>query len=288
MLIKDIYKQGRPVVSFEVFPPKKDDDIGVILKSLGEMAAFEPDFISVTCGAGGGGNRNMTVEIASSIQDKHGVCSLAHMTCIGAKSEMIQKTLGEMKAAGVRNVLALRGDIPDKAENANEAGSYRHAADLIREIRSCGDFCIGAACYPEGHIDCDDLALDTEHLLYKQEAGADFLVTQLFFDNNYFFRFLDRIRSRGVTIPVSAGIMPILSRSQVERMIFLCGASLPSDIIKLLHKYENDPAGLKKAGVEYAAAQIEAILANGADGVHIYTMNKPDVAEVCIKRTGRV
>ena len=282
--IKDLYKQGRPVISFEVFPPKKEADIAEIYWALGHMAALSPDFISVTYGASGGGNSRLTAEIASAIE-RHGVRSLAHLTCIGSEREDMLQTLEEMKRKGIRNVLALRGDIP---EGYRMGDSYRYAEDLIRELRQSGGFCIGAACYPEGHIECDDPGFDIDCLRRKQEAGADFLITQLFFDNDYFYRFLERARDVGVTLPISAGVMPILSRRQIERMIFLCGASLPSGIIKLLHKYKDEPDDLRKAGIEYAAKQAEGLLARGADGIHFYTMNKPDIAQFCMKQIGRV
>ena len=296
--IKDLYKQRYPVISFEVFPPKKDADIAEIYWALGHMVALSPDFISVTYGAGGGSNHTMTAEIASSIE-RHGVCSLAHLTCIGAERENMLQTIEQMKQKGIRNVLALRGDIPDDTGGGSlcqdkprhgEPSSvpyYRYAEDLILTLHKAGGFCIGAACYPEGHIECDDLSFDTVSLLRKQDAGADFLITQLFFENDYFYRFLERVRGAGVTLPISAGVMPILSRKAVERMIFICGASLPSGIIKLLHKYENNPADLRKAGIEYMTKQAEDLLGHGVDGIHIYTMNKPDIAAHCLKQIGR-
>ena len=280
MRISDFYKSGRPVVSFEVFPPKKDADIGVIYGALGLMAKCCPDFISVTYGAGGGGSRNLTTEIAAYIQENYKTASLAHMTCIGSEKGETARLLDEMEGSGVKNVLALRGDMP---MGKTPGGDYSYAEDLIRDIRSRGGFCIGAACYPEGHIGCEDLDADIEYLRRKQDAGADFLITQLFFDNDCFYRFLARARGRGVTLPVSAGVMPILGRKQVERMIFMCGASLPSGIVKMLYKYEHSPADLRKAGIYYAAKQIENLLASGVDGVHIYTMNKPDIAEICME-----
>ncbi|MCL1940439.1 MAG: methylenetetrahydrofolate reductase [Synergistaceae bacterium] len=293
MHIKELYSLGRPVISFEVFPPKKEADLADIYAALGRMAALSPDFISVTYGAGGGANSGKTAEIASIIQNEHGIRSIAHLTCIGASRESIRDLLEQIKLKGIHNVLALRGDLPtptpapEPEPKKNPPGDYKYAEDLIRDIRACGEFCIGAACYPEGHIECGDLNFDTECLRRKQEAGADFLVTQLFFENDYFYRFLERARGGGVTLPISAGVMPILGRKQIERMIFLCGASLPSGIIKLLHKYEDSPGDLCAAGIEYAAKQIEALLAHGVDGVHIYTMNKPEIAEFCMKYIGK-
>jgi len=291
MQIKELYARGRPVVSFEVFPPKQDTDLADIYAVLDRMSELTPDFISVTYGAGGGKNSGLTAEVASFIQQNHGICSIAHLTCIGANQERILDLLEQVKLKGINNILALRGDLPDASTTGSEStspGSYRYAEELIRDIRKQGDFCIGAACYPEGHIDCDDLSFDTLCLRRKQEAGADFLITQLFFDNDFFYRFIERVRGGGVTLPISAGVMPILSRRQIERMIFLCGASLPSGIIKLLYKYENNPGDLCRAGIEYAAKQITDLIAHGVDGVHIYTMNKPEIAEFCMKHTGRV
>jgi methylenetetrahydrofolate reductase (NADPH) len=285
MRIIDLFRKERPPVSFEVFPPKKEADFEGIYEILEQLSNYAPDFISVTYGAGGSGAINKTAEIASYIQKKHGIPSLAHLTCVGSKREMIAEMLEDMEAEGIENILALRGDL---LEGQTLTGSYTYAADLIRELRSASKFCIGAACYPEGHIACDDVELDLERLHQKQEAGADFFITQLFFDNNLFFRFFERAQKTGITIPISAGVMPFLSRAQIQRMIFMCGASLPSQIIKLLHKYQNDPEDLRKAGIEYAADQIEGLLAGGAEGIHIYTMNRPEIAEYCMRHIGRI
>ena len=312
MPIKDFYKPGRPVISFEVFPPKKDDDAESIVAPLSQMSALCPDFISVTCGAGGSGNTGRTAQVASLIC-RQGITALAHLTCMGADRARILQTLRQLHSEGIRDILALRGDpptlrlppsggspddppgvSPDPTGSSSDdppgrpPSPYRFAEDLIREIRCQGDFCIGAACYPEGHIDCDDPVRDIARLRKKQEAGADFLITQLFFDNDIFFRFLDRARGSGVTLPVSAGVMPILGRTQIERMIFMCGASLPSAIIRLLHKYEHSPGALRRAGIEHAAVQIAGLLDQGVDGVHIYTMNRPEIAEYCMKSIGRI
>ena len=280
MFIKDIYGGKKPVVSFEVFPPKEKTDIRSIYSALTQMSGLSPDFISVTYGAGGSAKSGGTGDIAAFIQNERGLTALAHLTCVGSKRETISALLDGLEADEVCNVLALRGDLPEN----REPGDYKYAGELIEEIARRGGFCIGAACYPEGHIDCSDLSLDIDRLLMKQEAGADFLITQLFFDNSYFFEFLERARARGVNLPISAGVMPILSRSQIERMIFMCGASLPSGIIKLLHRYADSPADLRAAGIEYAAEQLADLKSNGAEGVHIYTMNRPEIAEYCIGR----
>lgn len=281
MKIKDLYGKGRPVVSFEVFPPKQNADIATIYMALGKIAGLSPDFISVTYGAGGAGNVNRTCEIASAIKKGCGVEALAHLTCVRADRERIGALLDELRANGIENVLAMRGDLPEDDAGAISA-DYRYAADLIGEVRDRGDFCIGGACYPEGHIDCADFDENIRHLKVKQEAGADFLITQLFFENDLFWRFLEKARQGGVTLPVSAGVMPFLSRGQIERMIFLCGASLPSTIIKLLHKYRDNPADLRKAGIEYAVRQMRDLTEGGVDGVHAYTMNHPDIAQAVI------
>jgi len=280
MQIKDLFQSNRPVISCEVFPPKKDTDVESIYQALEHICALAPDFISVTYGAGGSGNANQTAQIAAHIQQKHHIPALAHLTCVGAGPAQIDQLLHDMRNKGLSNVLALRGDFPD---DIVPSGELLYASELIRQIQKQDSFSIGAACYPEGHIDCLELDTDTLHLRQKQEAGADFFITQLFFDNDHFFRFLDRAQAAGVTLPISAGVMPILGRSQIERMIFLCGVSLPSEIIKLLHRYQHNPADLQKAGVEHAAHQMENLLRRGAQGVHIYTMNKPDIAATCIR-----
>lgn len=281
MKIADLYRQKKPVISFEVFPPKKDADIATIYMALGKIAGLAPDFISVTYGAGGAGDVNRTCEIAAAIKKGCGVEALAHLTCVRADRTRMAALLDELRDSGIENVLAMRGDLP-----ADDAGAlsadYRYACDLIADVRERGDFCIGGACYPEGHIDCESFESDIRHLKAKQDAGADFLITQLFFDNDLFWRFLEQARAAGIILPVSAGVMPILSRSQIERMIFLCGASLPSAIIRLLHKYEHSPADLRKAGIEHAVRQMQDLCAGGADGVHAYTMNHPDIAQSVI------
>ncbi|MCL2495902.1 MAG: methylenetetrahydrofolate reductase [Clostridiales bacterium] len=283
MTIRELYRQKRPVFSLEVFPPKKetDSDVEALYGTLAHIAKLSPDFISVTCGAGGIGGKNKTADIADHIQKQHGVISLAHLTCAAATRMEVGSTLTDMRLCGVDNVLALRGDIPFDAQ-PDALADYRHAEELIRDLRGRDkDLCIGAACYPEGHIECDDFETGIVHLLRKQEAGADFFITQLFFENEVFYRFMERAGAAGITLPVSAGVMPILSRAQIQRMIFLCGASLPSRIIKILHKYEHQPSDLRAAGIEYAAAQVKELAEHGAAGVHIYTMNRPEIAEAC-------
>ncbi len=285
--IRSLYGRGRPVLSFEVFPPKKDEetDVQAMYAVLDRLASRAPDFISVTYGAGGSTTaKRRTAEIAGHIQGL-GVPALAHLTCLGQDEPGIRASLSDLVARGVGNVLALRGDLPG---GQGAPADFRHATDLIRAIRAhAGGLCIGAACYPEWHIDEDDLNVSLMRLKEKQGAGADFLCAQLCFDNALFYRFLSRARGEGINLPISAGVMPILSRGQIERMIFLCGASLPSRIVKLLHRHEHSPEDLRKAGIEYAMSQAYDLAQNGVDGIHIYTMNHPDIAEACAEAVRR-
>lgn len=281
-MICQLYDQKRPVLSFEVFPPKQDSQIETIYATLDHLTGLSPDFISVTYGAAGSGNAHRTAEIASAVR-KRGVEALAHLTCVSTDRNQINTILDNLKEKNIDDILAMRGDLP-AGSSLPLSKDYRYASDLIEDIAGRGDFCIGAACYPEGHIDCDDFSVSLDHLRLKQDAGANFLISQLFFENDLFWNFLEKARLKGITLPISAGVMPIMSRSQIERMIFLCGASLPSKIIRLLHRYEHSPADLEKAGVEYAIAQMEDLVRGGAEGVHIYTMNKPHVAALAINR----
>lgn len=264
---------GNQPLSFEIFPPRGDLTEVEARRVAGELAELNPAFISVTYSAGGSGNSGVTTTVASLIQNELGVPSVAHLTCQGLTRAMLEEKIAEMRAAGIKNVLALRGDPrPDAPQ-----GDFAYAADVIPVLREAG-FCVGAAAYPEGHVTCTSLEDDIAHLREKQDAGAQFLVTQLFFDNEDFFRFRDMTARAGITAPITCGIMPFMSKNQVSRMIFMCGASLPSPIIRLLNRYEGDDEALRRAGIEYAAAQLRGLRDAGADGLHIYTMNKPAVA----------
>ena len=268
---------GNQPLSFEIFPPRGDLTEVEARRVAGELAELDPAFISVTYSAGGSGNSGATTKVASLIQNELGVPSVAHLTCQGLTRDMLEEKIAEMRAAGIKNVLALRGDPrPDAPQ-----GDFAYAADVIPVLRAAG-FCVGAAAYPEGHVTCASLEDDIAHLREKQDAGAQFLVTQLFFDNEDFFRFRDLAAYAGSTAPITCGIMPFMSKNQVSRMIFMCGASLPSPIIRLLNRYEGDDEALRRAGIEYAAAQLRGLRDAGADGLHVYTMNKPAVARaVC-------
>ena len=285
MTVKELFQSGKPVVSCEVFPPKNNTIIDSIYRAVEEITRLSPDFISVTYGAGGTGNDKHTADIADFIQKNSASTAVAHLTCVGAEREAIRRRLGELCEMGIGNVLALRGDLPESGETG---GDFAHAEDLIHEVCSHGGFCVGAACYPEGHIDCFETEKDLEFMKRKQDAGADYFISQLFFDNEVFYRFRDKASAKGITVPITAGVMPFLGQSQISRMVFMCGASLPSKIVKLLHKYENSPEALRAAGIEYAATQLEDLLAHGVQGVHIYTMNKPDIADFCLRRIGRL
>ena len=272
MKIAEIFRQKRPI-SFEIFPPKGELSMESFRATLSALSQLSPDYISVTCSAGGSGGRERTAELAGIIRREYGIESCAHLTCVNSGEDVLREDVRKLHENGVENVLALRGDvIPGAAARA-----FHYASQLMQHLAG-EDFCLGGACYPEGHIECADPKEDLRHLYEKQQAGASFLVTQLFFDNTCFYRFLESARRIGITIPVTPGIMPILSKAQVERMIFTCGASLPSDIIRILYRYENDAESLRKAGIEYAVRQIRDLQQNGADGIHIYTMNRPQIA----------
>jgi len=286
MKIIDLYKKHSTVLSFEVFPPKKDGGLDSLYSTIDKLSDLSPDYISVTCGAGGSVSElDATLAIADYIKKHSGAVSLAHLTCGQLKAKELEKTIEALKNKKIKNVLALRGDTV--ARNSD----FKYAKDLISMLKK-HDFCIGAAAYPEGHILSSDASghvsscisdSEVDHLAQKQEAGADFFITQLFFQNDIFYRFIDRILARGVRLPVSAGVMPLLSKAQVERMIFLCAASLPAPIIKIINKYGDNPTDLEKAGLEYAFNQVQNLCANKVGGVHIYCMNRPHIAEFITK-----
>ncbi len=273
MKIRDILAEGKITFSIEVFPPKTSDSLDSVMEAVREIAKLNPSFMSVTYGAGGG-TSEYTVQIAKSIQDM-GVTPLAHLTCYSSTKEKVDHVLGELKENNIENVLALRGDIP---QDVQTPGVYHHASELIAEIRSQGDFCIGGACYPEGHPEAPSKAVDIAYLREKVDAGLDFVTTQMFFDNSIYYSYLCRVLQQGITVPVLAGIMPITTKSQVARAIQLSGCVMPSRFLSLVDKYGDNPKAMKQAGIAYATDQIIDLLANGVRGIHIYSMNKPDVA----------
>ena len=285
--ICDIYAsaraRGKQVLSFEIVPPRGElsDESARAVASV--LAPLQPDYISVTHSAGGSGSDgrsyNATNQVSSLIQDEFRVPSMAHLTCINTTREDLERAVQDMRERGIENVLAVRGDITP----SSKPGEFELAKDLVAYLKEQG-FCVGAAAYPEGHIDCDDPRTTIEHLKAKQDAGADFFVTQLFFTNSLFYRFREDAVAAGITAPISCGIMPFMSKKQVQRMVFMCGASLPAPIVKLLAKYEDDKDALLEAGIDYAAAQLVDLAAHGVDGLHLYTMNRPQVAVVVKQR----
>ncbi len=279
MKIVDILKKEELSLSFEVFPPKKEANFESVKHATEEIAQLKPAFMSVTYGAGGGTSA-YTVEIARNIKQGYGVPALAHLTCVSSTKETVRERIQAMQAAGIENVMALRGDLQPGMENEDRSTwDYRYAAELVRELReSGGDFCIGGACYPEVHPESANQKEDIAHLKAKVEAGCDFLTTQMFFDNDLLYNFLYKIREAGIMVPVVAGIMPITNAKQVERAIHLSGSHMPQRFKSLVDKFGNDPAAMRQAGIAYATDQIIDLFANNVTNVHVYTMNKPDVA----------
>ncbi len=275
--------EKKPVLSFEVFPPKPNVPIDSIYQTLASLKDLKPDFISVTYGAGGSVPGASTAEICETIQNLHGIPSIAHLPCINETKDSVLEKLGIFREKGVGNILALRGDRnPDLAPK----NDFHYASDLIAFIRAHGDFDIAAACYPEGHPEAPDLDTDITHLKEKVDAGATHLISQLFYYNPDFYAFREKLVQKGIAVPVEAGIMPVTSKKSIERMVSLCGASIPNRLAKLMARYSDDPASLKAAGLEYAIMQILDLLEHGADGIHIYTMNNPDVARYIMEQIG--
>lgn len=274
MKIREILGRGVPTISFEVFPPKTAENYDSVKEAALEIAGLQPSFMSVTYGAGGGTSK-YTVDIAAALKEQGGVTPLAHLTCVSSTREKVHQVLGELRERGIENVLALRGDIP---ADGHVEQDYHYASELIREIWSEGDFCVGAACYPEGHVESANKADDIQHLKEKVEAGCDFVTTQMFFDNNILYHFLYQVREQGITVPVVAGIMPVTSKSQIRRIGLMSGAQLPVRFRAMVERFGDDPAAMKQAGIAYATEQIIDLIANGVNAIHVYTMNKPEVA----------
>nr|MBE6544693.1 methylenetetrahydrofolate reductase [NAD(P)H] [Oscillospiraceae bacterium] len=280
MKISEILKNKSLSLSFEVFPPKTDSSFESIKAATEEIASLSPSFMSVTYGAGGGTSR-YTLEIAKNIKEKYSVPTLAHLTCVSSTRETVRQRIADIRDAGIENIMALRGDIPDGASDMPR--DYRYAVELIRELRASGDgFCIGGACYPEVHPESVSEEQDIIHLREKVDAGLDFLTTQMFFDNDLFYGFLERARDAGINIPVIPGVMPITSANQIERAITLSGSYMPRRFLALVDKFGSDPAAMKQAGIAYATDQIIDLFASGVTNVHVYSMNKPDVARAIL------
>ena len=275
MRIADIYKKGKPVLSLEVFPPKPENSLKTVFHTLDNLCDLNPSFVSVTY-ASQGESTLRTVEIASRVKDEYGCESLAHMTCIGHSKDEITSVLENLEARNVQNILALRGDIPSTAAD-NHSGKnrdYNFASELIAEIALRKTFCVGAAAYPEGHIESKRISHDLDNLIRKVDAGAEFLITQLFFDNRIYYDFLERVRGRNINVPIVPGIMPILNYKQIKRILMMCEVSVPAKLLNMFDKYSQNPIDLAKAGVDYAIEQVSDLVNEGAQGIHLYTMNR--------------
>lgn len=266
--------QPKPIFSFEIFPPKRNTPLQSIDGTLSALSGLSPDFISVTCGAGGSGSQT-TVGVASFIQQKYHLKSAAHLPCINLSKEEVLQTLQDFEQNGIKNILALRGDRSPEIPPKND---FHYASELISFIREHSSCRILAACYPEGHIEAASPQADLQHLKEKVAAGASHLLSQLFFDNDYFYDFLEHARAAGIEVPIEAGIMPVTNKKQIERMVTLCGAALPRKFQRILAHYEKSPEALRDAGIAFAIDQIVDLLANGVDGIHLYTMNNPAIA----------
>ena len=276
MKVTEILKQDKPTISFEVFPPKKDTDFADVEAAATSIAELAPSYMSVTYGAGGS-TKGLTIKLAEGIQNKYNVPTIAHLTCVCADKAGISQALEDMKAAGIKNILALRGDIPK--DYAGEIFTeFAHASELVELIKESGDFCVGGACYPEVHPDSTDKKADIDGLRKKVEAGCEYLTTQMFFDNNIFYNFMYRIREAGIMVPVVPGIMPITKRAQVKNAVKLSGCNVPERFKNIVDRFGDTEAAMRQAGVLYATDQIIDLIANGVNHIHIYSMNKPEIA----------
>ncbi len=279
MKLTELFIEGKLTLSFEVFPPKTESGYESVRHATEEIAKLRPAFMSVTYGAGGGTSK-YTLDIAKNIKEKYGVPSLAHLTCVSSTKKTVAERIRDIKDAGIENIMALRGDIPEDMRDSDRSlWDYRHAAELVRELRESGaDFCIGGACYPEIHPESRDSKEDIRYLCEKVDAGCDFLTTQMFFDNNLLYSFLYKIREAGITVPIIPGIMPITNANQIERALKLSGSYVPQRFKALVDKFGTSAAAMRQAGIAYATDQIIDLFANGIKNVHVYSMNKPDVA----------
>lgn len=274
MKISEILGKGKPTLSFEVFPPKTEDTYDSVEHAVEEIAALSPSFMSVTYGAGGGTSA-FTTSIAANIYKKHGVTAIAHLTCVSSSKEKVKEQVELMKKEGIENVLALRGDLPE-GDTGNHY--YKYASELIYDLKAQADFCIGGACYPDGHVESRTIAEDIKYLKEKVDAGCSFLTTQMFFDNSVLYRFLYKIREAGITVPVVAGIMPVTNAKQIKRITALSGTYLPERFKSIVDRFGDNPKAMEQAGIAYSTEQIIDLLANGVNAIHVYTMNKPEIA----------
>lgn len=287
MNIDKLFEEKKAVLSFEIFPPKQTTSVDVIYDTIDALAPLRPDYISVTYGAGGSTSRN-TVEIASIIKKKYNISSLAHFTCYNSTKAEIDEILSRLGEKKVCNILALRGDKPQGAPDDydEKIRDFQYASDIARYINGNHKFCLGGACYPEGHPESPDLETDIQNLRYKVDAGVSFLISQLFFDNKVFYRFMERAQKYNIDVPIQAGIMPINNRKQIERIIQMTNATIPDKLIRILDKFEHNNEAIKDAGIAFATEQIVELLANDVRGIHIYTMNRPQVAKEMVRNLG--
>ena len=276
MRISTVFEKKSPVLSFEIFPPKHGGDLGSIYETLRCLKALNPDFISVTFGAGGSSGGISTCDLAHIIKKDFGIEPLVHLTCQGSTQEELSEILDEFKSHGLSNILALRGD---KNPDRPQPGDFSYASELITFVKGKWDFDVSAACYPEGHTEAKSLVDDLRHLKEKVDAGATHLISQLFFDNDMFYSFQEKAAIAGITVPIEAGIMPVVNRRQIERMVSLCGASLPTKFRRIIERYEHHPEALQDAGIAYAVDQVVDLVAQNVDGIHLYTMNNPQIVE---------
>ena len=275
-MIQQKDKMKKQLFSLEIFPPKRTMPVETVYNTIDELSEIDPDFISVTYGAGGSENCAATLEIASSIKNKYNIESVAHLPCINLSKDEVKVMLEDFEKNNIKYILALRGDGNPELPVSKD---FKHADELVSFIKENGDFHVMGACYPEGHPESDDIITDIKYLKQKVDAGCDHLITQLFFDNELFYRFRERCELAGINVPIEAGIMPVLNKKQIERMVTMCGASLPPKFAKIMARYEDKPEALRDAAIAYAVDQIVDLYSQGVDGIHLYTMNKPDVAK---------
>lgn len=286
MKINELFKRKKPLIAFEIFPPKPDMPIDTIFDSLGKFSLLKPDYISVTYGAGGS-HKGRTVEIAAKIKTEYGIESMAHFTCVGHSKQEIDTMLYLMHNNKLENILALRGDPPlNQPDFDFSRNAYKYAYELVEHIRAKNSFCVAAAAYVEGHVDSKRLKDDLVHLKEKVDMGVDFLVSQLFFDNRLFYDFLDKTAAININCPITAGIMPIFKADQIKSITAKSGCSIPAKLVLMMDKYNDNPEDLRKAGIEYAAVQIRDLIDNGVDGIHLYTMNRPKSTKEIMELAG--
>lgn len=285
MKIKEIFEQKKVVFSFEVFPPKGGVAIEKIYDTIEEISSLGGDYISVTYGAGGSSRDNKTCEVSSLIKNKHEIEALSHLTCINSTKDNLDQIINQLKDNNIENILALRGDMPN---NEEVYGDFKYAYELINYLKEKGDFGIASACYPEGHFQCENIDEDIKRLKEKVDSGVDYLITQLFLDNNIFYNYIDKLNKNRIYVPIEAGIMPVINKKQIETINTLCGATIPDKFIKIINKYEQNKEALRDAGIAYAVEQIVDLLSSGVKGIHLYTMNNPYVAKKIVENISSI